>query len=171
MFCTTSSHSSAPGGAFQNLLSLPHKCPILALTSWKRGLEMKNLPGPSNSSQPLLLHRSLLRAHFSREKRLRNPFLSCPCCSHCSCLVPRALPELCPGSQGKGCLHRTPGPAPIKEWNSTQGKLQQWDQTQLNKQPRSISHRKSGKFLLFSTGKRNCLTTWRKETSAEQSPA
>lgn len=113
--CTTSSHCSAPGKTLQKLLSSPHKSLMSHPCSnhMEKRQEMKNLPGTSNSSQPLLLHGTLLQGHVYREKRLSSPFVSCLWCSHSSSPLPTALPEFSPSTQGKGCLDRIPGPAPI----------------------------------------------------------
>lgn len=170
--CTTSSHCSAPGEILQKLLSLPHKSlvPHPCSNLMERGQEMKTLPGTSNSSQPLLHHRALPHAHFSREKRLGNPFVSCLCCSCSSSPLPRAPPELPLAPRARGAWTGVQVLPPLME--QTQGKLQQWEQTQLNKQPRSISHRKKEHVENFSFNReRDCLSTWQKATGTEQSTA
>lgn len=115
VFCTTSSYCSAPGKTLQKLLSSPHKSltPHPCSNLMEKGQEMKNFPGTSNSSQPLLLHGTLLQGCVSRAKRLNSPSVSCLWCSHSSSPLPTALPEFSPSTQGKGCLDRIPGPAPI----------------------------------------------------------
>lgn len=68
-------HTALPQEKFTETVSSPckslvhHPCSNLM----ERGPEMKNLHGISNSSQPLVLHRTSLKAHFSWEKRLQNP--------------------------------------------------------------------------------------------------
>lgn len=98
MSCTTSSHSSAPREILQKPLSSPHKSlmPHPCSSLVERGPEMKNLPGTSNSSQPLLLHRTLLQAHFSRGKKAEKSLRALPlllsrqlCSPQSSHLAPR----------------------------------------------------------------------------------
>lgn len=151
--CTALSHCLAPGKAIQEPLSslhegfMPHPCSNLM----GKGLEIRNLPEISNSSQPLLLLEVLLHALFSGEKWLRIPFVSCFCCptTHNISTSPRAFLEVSPGTQAKGCQVRVHGPAPHD--GMAPRRVQQWEQTRLSKRPRNIprgkrKHEKSSFF-------------------------
>lgn len=126
----------------------------------EREPEMKNLPGTSNSSQPPVLHRNLPQAHFSRGKRLRNPFDSCLCCSHRSSPLPRALPELSPGTQGKGCPDRIPGPAPINGIEPKESCSSGTRHSSISSQEEFPTEKEHAEKVSFFSRERDCLITW-----------
>ena len=101
----------------------PHgkvSCPILALTPWKGAGDKKNRQRLQVPHSLCHFPRLCFGSASSEEKWLRNPFVSCLCCptTHCSSPFPRALPELCPGTQGTGCQERLPVPLPLTEGRS-----------------------------------------------------
>lgn len=148
--------------AFLSLV--PHPCSSLM----ERGQEVKNLPGTSNSSQPLLLHRTLPHAHFSGGKRLRNPFVSWLCCS---CTAPLSPGHSLSSPLAPGCLDRIPGPAPISGIVPKENCSTGTRHSSTSSQETFPTEKEHVENFSFFNRERGCLTTWRKETSTEQSTA